>query len=217
MPHLPASVPTTHPDFTFGQDTFSSSAATSLRSETPCTRVANSSCENPATLTISGTGRVASTGRSCSRNPARPLFGRPIELISPAGVSHRRGGGLPPRGASVIVFETKAEKGKRRADLVPEGPQRRDRVEGAGAVQDRMFELDAGKVHPQVHGARSRDPGVQCQSSASSAALTTGPSTHSRRNPCGSHDAAEAGAEAARHACLQGELRLDARVRRRSA
>ena len=85
---------------------------------TASTSVANSSCEKPATLTIRGTGRVASSGRSCSRNPARPLLGRPIELISPAGVSHRRGGGLPPRGASVIVLETKAANGKLLAERV---------------------------------------------------------------------------------------------------
>jgi hypothetical protein len=40
------------------------------------------------------------------------LFGRPIELISPDGVSHSRGGGLPARGSSVIVLETNASKGK---------------------------------------------------------------------------------------------------------
>jgi hypothetical protein len=47
------------------------------------------------------------------------LFGRPIELISPAGVSYRRGGGLPARGCSVIVFETNALNGKRSSSASP--------------------------------------------------------------------------------------------------
>ena len=34
-------------------------------------------------------------GRSCSRYPASPRLGSPIELIIPAGVSHSRGGVLP--------------------------------------------------------------------------------------------------------------------------
>ena len=107
----PRSLPITHPDLTFGQETFSSSAATSARAATPSTKATNSSWEKPATLTTKGTGRPASSGRSRSRKPSRPLFGSPIELISPAGVSHRRGGGLPPRGASVIVLETNAANG----------------------------------------------------------------------------------------------------------
>ena len=41
-----------------------------------------------------------------------PLFGKPIELIIPLGVSYRRGGGLPARGSGVIVLDTKALNGK---------------------------------------------------------------------------------------------------------
>ena len=63
-------------------------------------------------------GWPAPAGRARG-TPSRPLFGRPIELISPDGVSHSRGGGLPPRGASVIVFDTKAEKGKRSRSSSP--------------------------------------------------------------------------------------------------
>ena len=71
----------------------------------------NSSALVPITETISGTPSPASAGRSCSRNPSSPLFGSPIELIMPAPSSHSRGGGLPGRGAGVIVFETKALNG----------------------------------------------------------------------------------------------------------
>jgi hypothetical protein len=40
-------------------------------------------------------------------------------LIIPAGVSNRRGGGLPSRGASVIVLETNAPNGKRSSSASP--------------------------------------------------------------------------------------------------
>ena len=73
---------------------------------------ANSSRLVAITETISGTGSSASCGRSLARKPSRPLFGSPIELIIPAGVSQIRCGLLPARGSGVIVFETKAEKGK---------------------------------------------------------------------------------------------------------
>ena len=46
-------------------------------------------------------------------------MGRPIELISPAGASHSRGGGFPWRGATVTVLETKAAKGKRSSSASP--------------------------------------------------------------------------------------------------
>ena len=47
------------------------------------------------------------------------MFGRPIELIIPAGVSKSRGGGFPARGSGVIVFETKAENGKSSSSASP--------------------------------------------------------------------------------------------------
>ena len=52
-------------------------------------------------------------------SPSRPLFGSPIELIIPAGVSQIRCGALPARGSGVIVFETKAEKGKSSSSASP--------------------------------------------------------------------------------------------------
>ena len=111
--------PTIRPDFTLGQETFSSRAATSSRPPTPSTRPANSSWLVPITETTSGTGSSASSGRSRDRKPSRPLFGSPIELISPEGVSQRRGGGLPARGSGVIVFETKAENGNSSSNRSP--------------------------------------------------------------------------------------------------
>ena len=49
--------------------------------------------------------RRARAGRARG-SPRRPLFGSPIELTIAAGSSQSRGGGLPARGAGVIVFET---------------------------------------------------------------------------------------------------------------
>ena len=62
-----ASAPMVVPVSTFGQETLSSSAATSSRPENAVTSAATCSRVKPMTLTISGTGRAASSGRSCSR------------------------------------------------------------------------------------------------------------------------------------------------------
>ena len=102
-----------------GQETFSSIAATSSRSSSAATSRVNSSCPVAITETISGTGSSASCGRSSARNPSSPLLGRPIELIIPAGVSQIRCGSFPTRGSGVIVFETKAEKGKSSSSASP--------------------------------------------------------------------------------------------------
>ena len=85
----------TSPVSTLGQDTFNSSAATCGREANACTSSATSSPLKPMTLTIRGTDSSASWGRSSARYLESPLFGRPIELSSPAGSSQRRGGGLP--------------------------------------------------------------------------------------------------------------------------
>ncbi len=99
------------PVATFGQDTFSSIALTCARSSSAPTSSPISSAVDPMTFVISGTGSRARAGRSSSRYARSPRFGNPIELISPAADSHSRGGGLPSRGARVIVFETYAENG----------------------------------------------------------------------------------------------------------
>ena len=114
-----------------GQETLSSIAATSSRAPTASTSRANSSRLVAITETISGTGSSASCGRSSARKPSRPLFGSPIELIIPAGVSQIRCGALPARGSGVIVFETKAREGKSSSSCVAEDPAGGDRVEGA--------------------------------------------------------------------------------------
>ena len=90
------------------------------RRRTPRTSSATSSRLKPITLTISGTGSAARA--RAGRRPGsrrRPLLGSPIEFIMPAGSSHRRGGGLPWRGASVTVLETNAANGKRSSSSSP--------------------------------------------------------------------------------------------------
>ena len=79
--------PTISPDLTLGQETLSSIAATSSRPATASTKREKSSALVAITETISGTGNSASCGRSLPRKPSSPLFGRPIELIIPEGVS----------------------------------------------------------------------------------------------------------------------------------
>ena len=168
--------------------------------------VANSSCEKPATLTISGPGGVASSGRSRSRKPSRPLLGSPMELISPAGVSHRRGGGLPPRGASVIVLETKAANGKLVPGGRPEGAERRDRVQGPGAVQDGMREAQPRELDLEARGPSWRRrlslPALLEIGGRDHRAVDAEPPVAVAR----ADHASEAGAEAACHRRLQREL-----------
>ena len=60
----PGSAPMTRPLSTLGQDTLSSSAATSSRAANASTSLPTSSRVKPITLTISGTGRAARRGRS---------------------------------------------------------------------------------------------------------------------------------------------------------
>ena len=138
-------------------------------------------------------------------------MGRPIELISPAGASHSRGGGLPARGSSVIVLETKALNGKASQQRVAEGAAGGDRVEGARAVDDRVGELEAAE------GDRAH---AQCAGTAASrAASTTGPVDADPQVAAlaDGHDAAVAGAEAAGHPRLERELGAARRASAHSA
>ena len=136
----------------------------------------NSSRLVAITETISGTGSSASCGRSSARNPSRPLFGSPIELIIPDGVSQIRGGALPARGSGVIVFETKAENGKSLEQRVAEDAPGGDRVKGPRAVDDRVRELDPA----EVDGHRSPCPDPATRAVSISSPRTTGPSTQRR-------------------------------------
>ena len=176
------SAPITRPVSTFGQDTFSSSIATSSRSPTAATSGASSSRLKPITETTSGTGSSASSGRSGARKPSSPLLGSPIELISPAGVSQSRGGGLPWRGSSGDRLRDEGVEGEPLEQGVAEGAPGRDRVEGAGAVQDRAAQRDAAELDARGRaGGRRSMPAPADQRRLEAAASTTGPSTQSRR------------------------------------
>ena len=105
------------------------------------------------------------------------MFGSPIELIIPAGVSQRRGGGLPARGSGVIVFETKAEKGNCRSSASPKA--RRAAI--ASKVPEPLI-TGCSSSMPQKLGGESAH---RCPDPATSAVSicsppTTGPSTQRR-------------------------------------
>ena len=135
--------PTIRPEWTFGQETLSSIAATSSRPATPLDQLAE----------ILATRRhhrddqrhrqlaPAAAGRS-ARKPSRPLLGRPIELIIPAGVSQIRGGALPAAGLRGDRLRDEGGEREVLEQRVAEGPPRGDRVEGAGGVDHRMRQLD---------------------------------------------------------------------------
>ena len=102
-------------------------------------------------------------------------MGSPIELIIPAGVSHSRGGGLPSRGSTVIVFDTKAWKGKRSSSASPKAR----RAAMASKVPEPL-RIGPAQLHAaELHGAQCPAPANSAVSSR--AASSTGPSTHSRR------------------------------------
>ena len=115
----------------------------------------------------------------------------------PAPSSHSRGGGLPWRGASVTVLETKAANGNPVEQRVAERAPGGDRVERARAVHDRVRELDAAE------GSIMRE----ARSVSSVGRVEHGPvDAQAHVAVAGRDDAAEAGAEAARHAGLEREL-----------
>ena len=172
--------PTISPDLTLGQETFSSSAATSAR--------AADALDQPRELVVAGRpsprrsaapAARRARGRSCSRKPSSPLFGRPIELIIPAGVSQSRGGGLPARGSGVIVFETNAENGKSSSE------GRRRRRAGRRSRRRCREPLSTGCASRSPQSSTLRSIG-QCPDPGDQRGLdlaprsTTGPSTQSR-------------------------------------
>ena len=108
------------------------------------------------------------------------MFGRPIELISPLGVSNSRGGGLPARGAGVIVFETKALKGKLSSSASPNTRRAAIASKVPEPLTIGMLELQPGELdaHLGTAGHQWPDPGISAVSICPPS--TTGPSTQSR-------------------------------------
>ena len=128
----------TSPVSTFGQDTFSSSIATSSRAPTrrdqPRELVAAEAHDGDDQR--HGQLRQLRAGRD-SRKPSSPLLGSPIELISPAGRLPQ-----PRRRVALARLERDRlrDEGVEREALeqgVAEGAPGGDRVEGARPVQDR--------------------------------------------------------------------------------
>ena len=169
--------PTISPDWTLGQETLSSIAATSVaaadRLDQPRELARGSS---PITETISGTGSSASCGRSSAEEALEALVRQPDRVDHPG----RR---LPePRrrvAGARLRRDRLRDEGRERElveQRVAEGPPRRDRVEGAGAVDDRVARARCRRDRSQVH--QWPDPGTSAV--AISSPRTTGPSTQRR-------------------------------------
>ena len=87
-------------------------------------------------------------------------MGSPIELISPACASHSRGGGLPSRGSSVIVLETKALNGNASSSASPNARRAAIASKVPEPLTTGCVEGDAAEVD-QCAGTRSRRCGVE--------------------------------------------------------
>ncbi len=105
MVHAPKAMP---PVLTFGQEMLTSSALTPATLSRRAASAAYSSSVLPLMFTITGACCWRRKGISPEINFSTPGFSRPMELISPAGVSMRRVPGLPVRGARVMPLTTMA-------------------------------------------------------------------------------------------------------------
>ena len=90
--------PTISPDWTLGQETLSSIAATSSRSRDRLDEPRELLAARRHHRDDQRHRQLGQLRQVLRQNPPRPRFGRPIELIIPAGVSHIRCGSLPAAG-----------------------------------------------------------------------------------------------------------------------
>jgi hypothetical protein len=99
------SFPKTIPPFTtFGQETFSSTAATRGSSPIRSTTARYSASVSPQTFARTVAPFSCSFGSFSERNSSMPTFWRPIALSIPASVSQIRGGGFPRQGRAERPF-----------------------------------------------------------------------------------------------------------------
>ena len=148
--------PTIRPEWTLGQETLSSIAATSSRAadrRRPGARTPRG--WSPSPRRSAAPAARASCGRSSARNPSRPLLGSPIELIIPAGVSQIRCGSFPARGSERDRLRDEGRERKLLEQRVAVDPPRRDRVERARGVDDRVLSSIRRTRRP---GPRVRSP-----------------------------------------------------------
>jgi len=101
------------PSSTLGQEMLASKAATPGAPSSLRATSAYSSQVRPTTLTMTGTPRRASQGRSSASRRSTPGFSSPMELSIPAGVSTVRGGGFPGQGSRDVPFTTTAPRAVR--------------------------------------------------------------------------------------------------------
>src|SRR5437588_10428463 len=144
-----------------------------------------------------------------------PRLGNPIELIRPAGVSHRRGGGLPPRGRRVMVLVTKAANGKLRSSSSPNAA----RAAIASKVPDPLitgWASESPQKRTPASGGDSREGSRR--GSAILPPVGVGEALGPEHRPVhahagvaldGAHHAPEARSVAAGHGRLQSELSGD--------
>ena len=171
--------PTMRPDLTLGQETLSSIAATSLREPTRSTSVAKPSLLGAMTETHRGTEQARQLRQVVDEKALEALV-RQADRVDHSRrrlvQTRRRVAG--PRLWGDRLRDEHAER-KALVEGVAECPPGGDRVEGAGAVDDRVGEADAAELEAEV-GLRAQCPLPATSAVSMSAALTTGPSTQSR-------------------------------------
>ena len=163
----PGSAPMISPVSTFGQETLSSSAATSSRSANASTSVATSLAREAHDVDDQRHRQLGELGQVVREVAVEALVGQADRVDQPGrqlpqprrrvALARLERDGLGDEGGEREALE------QRVAERAPGG----DRVEGARRVDDRVRERDAAEVD-HAHAASSR------------AASSTGPSTHSR-------------------------------------
>ena len=202
-PSRAGSAPMIIPVSTFGQETLSSSAATSSRSANAATSVADllaGEAHDVDDQRDRQLGELRQVVRRGSR--ARPLFGSPIELIMPAGELPQ-----PRRRVALARLERDGlgdeggEREARRAARRRTRAGRRSRRTCPSALM-----TGCASWMPQKSIASRATDGSRASVGVEHRAVDAQPHVAVARR----HDAAEAGAEPARHARLERELRRHA-------
>ena len=144
-PSSAGSAPMSSPVFTFGQETFSSIAATSSRASTASTSGADLGGGRAHHVGDQRHRQLGELGQVVLEVAAQALVGQPDRVDHPG-----RRLAQPRRRVALARLERDrlGDEGREREvgqQRVAEDPARRDRVEGARAVDDRVGELDAAE------------------------------------------------------------------------
>ncbi len=171
------------------------------------TTAAYSSSSAPQTLTMTAVPARRSLGRTLAAKASTPTPWRPMALMRPLGRLDEARRGIALARPEVETLDDEP------AELlqVEVGLELEAVAEGAAGREDGVAELEEAQVRREVdrrllHGHRMRSPGKTGPSSQ----ILTQPSPFSVLDPV---DAAPAGADAAAHDGLEGELGRDAELR----